>query len=1291
MDHSRVRNVYKDEEAEKPKTSSQLESRRIPRRNALADISTVSTNANTTSQKHQYNQLAERVRQLQKEIVPDFAYQRTPSFSPYSSLTPSSTGSNGNLSTYPHQQNISVSSGSSSSSVPTQRFGLSSRILERAHQIPERFWIDWQQKQMQDRIDELEYIKNNLGCSPGSSLHTDENGIGYSPEDSHRINDDIRRRSVLYSHEAQRLANERRTSLARTTTFDEIIPKQNIEDISPVFDNDDQSSFNFDQRSDKIDDIADLSDLDENPPKAINPISSVQQFQTTLDRSRLTISLPFTYTNAREQIIFPNTTNYRQISVQPLLEKVIEVSSDDAMETITSPTNSIEDVAQINTEVNLTLLKREDPQKINPLYYTRATVNRNIEFRKFRPLLSRNNMNSINKDTTISIPIFKRKVINDSRSSSPTLSFKSIRSRFSSITDCEDLNDDIQSLSVISSSPSSSSLSLSVPSRSHSTSPYNNISPVTQYTKHNNNYPSSKQVSSHNYTCFPQDLSMINNVSSDFEQENENYSCSSCSITSSEVVEEIKDNLSFSYPLFTTSSQRQRKRKKKSSNSSYLTLVSTSSSSSSLQNNRSRLSNSFCQTKENNNHNKRTLKIAHNTSIISSKRTWQWKQNDGGFQRRDILVNNNNDSNDDVTRSSSPSIATAVADRRLIQRQRRKQTRLKGKAESKKRKEKKKNRKKERNKKSLLSTTEVEAAATEAPLFQFSTVDRAIPDKRVIFYPYEQLRCVDRSKAKEKVCFPIQTTSAEHQKQESKLNLTMADGYTNNNTIPKRKENVRVFVRRRRRTTRQRKRTFLHSSSSSNSHETIPSSPNNLEELVTLIQQEINNKQEKSQKNKNIIVVNYKPVFINSNQQKQPPSSSPTKVSSSIPISKPKLIPTDDDFSSATHYSRRHSLTTTSSDGSPLRSTTNRSQQQQQQSASLDVPDVEDPLMFIEMMYQQLFTEDGRLRNGTESTALADCVKQIVRNSRRNSISSSIANGTASPHSKHHHQHLNINHQQQKFSSPLYHHRTPSKSQSLSSSPHLIPNGEYNSTTEEEEEEEPEEEKDDDDDEEEEEPNTLVQVNNQRPVIIMNTDTTKNSEQLKIDNYSQIHAFLNSCQQKQITINRPTTATTTSNGFRFSIDDTDNEDFDTFSDLNSIRFNTKTIGTSPSIDEDLTHTDSRFLSSSGYHSLDRSTRFLKQQKLILSKSHSENDLFHSMYKTNIQTRCIHYCPDCIHPPIITVIPPLTSTSLSIIRRIQQPIGDMIMKYLNFILVSKNVLLLPFFIFLLRQRSIHVGN
>ena len=49
-------------------------------------------------------------------------------------------------------------------------------------------------------------------------------------------------------------------------------------------------------------------------------------------------------------------------------------------------------------------------------------------------------------------------------------------------------------------------------------------------------------------------------------------------------------------------------------------------------------------------------------------------------------------------------------------------------------------------------------------------------------------------------------------------------------------------------------------------------------------------------------------------------------------------------------------------------------------------PGVEDPLMFIEMMYQQLFTDDGQLRSETEPEVLANCVKQIVTHSRRNSI-----------------------------------------------------------------------------------------------------------------------------------------------------------------------------------------------------------------------------------------------------------------------------------------------------------------
>jgi len=85
------------------------------------------------------------------------------------------------------------------------------------------------------------------------------------------------------------------------------------------------------------------------------------------------------------------------MSVAPILEKVIEVS-DDAIQ-------STEDVAQINTELNLTLLKREDSKKINPLFYTKAIVNRNIEFHKFRPILSRNNLNSLKIDITIHIPV----------------------------------------------------------------------------------------------------------------------------------------------------------------------------------------------------------------------------------------------------------------------------------------------------------------------------------------------------------------------------------------------------------------------------------------------------------------------------------------------------------------------------------------------------------------------------------------------------------------------------------------------------------------------------------------------------------------------------------------------------------------------------------------------------------------------------------------------------------------------------------------------------------------------
>jgi hypothetical protein len=134
---TRVRQAYQSGELDRQNVVFRSEHKR-QRRNALADISTVSTNANISSQKHQFHQLVERVRELQKEIVPDLLLYQMPTYSPFSEVTPSSNGSRGSLSAYPNRQSLSMSSGSTNSSGLNQRPGLSSRILERAHQIPER-------------------------------------------------------------------------------------------------------------------------------------------------------------------------------------------------------------------------------------------------------------------------------------------------------------------------------------------------------------------------------------------------------------------------------------------------------------------------------------------------------------------------------------------------------------------------------------------------------------------------------------------------------------------------------------------------------------------------------------------------------------------------------------------------------------------------------------------------------------------------------------------------------------------------------------------------------------------------------------------------------------------------------------------------------------------------------------------------------------------------------------------------------------------------------------------------
>jgi hypothetical protein len=226
--------------------------------------------------------------------------------------------------------------------------------------------------------------------------------------------------------------------------------------------------------------------------------------------------------------------------------------------------------------------------------------------------------------------------------------------------------------------------------------------------------------------------------------------------------------------------------------------------------------------------------------------------------------------------------------------------------------------------------------------------------------------------------------------------LIMADEHTFNQThVPpnrarKEKKHVRIFVRHR------RKRI-----SSSVSHKSVLLQSNSMEQLTALIKKKLNIKKKK----KNIIIVNYKPVFVNSRRQKS---------------TEPKTIPT-----TAVHPDERRNIPTISSDNLPFHSKSNR--KPNREGVALNVPDVEDPFMFIEMMYQQLFTEDGQLRSETEPEVLANCVKQIVTNSRRNSM---VQRDLIPP-----------NIRQRKFSSSSAYHFIPSKrTSSVSSSPYFINN-----------------------------------------------------------------------------------------------------------------------------------------------------------------------------------------------------------------------------------------------------------
>jgi hypothetical protein len=190
---------------------------------------------------------------------------------------------------------------------------------------------------MQNRIEELEHIKNNLSSPNDVNLSTAN-----------------RRKSLVLLHNAQR-----RISVPRSTTFYRTVPTITDTETSSS-DTDNPTSFSFDQRS--IDDADEDNPDDMNirsPPDPVTPISSSQKSQPTLDRSRLTIHLPFSHANIPEKPSYPKNNSIQSMSCA----------------------NSIEDIAQIDTEVNLTLLLRENQDQISPLLYSKAVLSRTTEFR----------------------------------------------------------------------------------------------------------------------------------------------------------------------------------------------------------------------------------------------------------------------------------------------------------------------------------------------------------------------------------------------------------------------------------------------------------------------------------------------------------------------------------------------------------------------------------------------------------------------------------------------------------------------------------------------------------------------------------------------------------------------------------------------------------------------------------------------------------------------------------------------------------------------------------------------
>lgn len=252
-------------------------------------------------------------------------------------------------------------------------------------------------------------------------------------------------------------------------------------------------------------------------------------------------------------------------------------------------------------------------------------------------------------------------------------------------------------------------------------------------------------------------------------------SSSSNSVPALPFEDEEENNFSFTRPLFTSPEEK----RKEKGNTSNLSSVSTTPS----QKNPALQRDCYSRGRPRNHQQQESkLSVTHNTSIISSRRTWKWKQNAGDLPRNVFVSDNNSssgseDAEDDVICSSSFSSAAAATTARTAaatskatvaadcssRRQRRKQTRLKKKTPHRERKEKeKKTMKKERNKKSPSPSSSIEAA--QASLFQCCALNTTGVGTQPGCDPNEQARCADTNVASQQNCFSMQT-SLEHRQQ----------------------------------------------------------------------------------------------------------------------------------------------------------------------------------------------------------------------------------------------------------------------------------------------------------------------------------------------------------------------------------------------------------------------------------------------------------------------------------------------------------------------------------------------